>query len=335
MIERRPERVSDFAGNALVPKEPFPLDWGTVPDLVRQSLEPLTGIRPPLSGEQDGLLLSKNKNGKFQIINLVATMGWWSNGNDRILAKPVTISLVPASKRGVVTTVDADVVQALRGAPVEAGREEVYADFDPFKGCWSLFAIGGNFISHKAGSGFIDEIGLVIQRYFLRMSFDSGSVSEGRLTMPSEVSTTAYIRNRIRVLYTPFKAVGVRRLWGLETPIELFLAQELFHRGFSPSFQYIVFQDGNAYPSLYDAYADVEFRFGSNVVTEIDIFFPQERLAVFCDGSHHGRSAQIKKDAQIIKVLADMGIKSVRVPSHLIRTDLKAAGDMVEGVLKV
>ena len=130
-------------------------------------------------------------------------------------------------------------------------------------------------------------------------------------------------------VFAPFEKVSARRLWGLETPIELFLFQELLSRGVRPQCQYLIYPDGNVYQSLYDVYSDIEFRRGQSILCEADMYLPEKRLAIFCDGTHHERRKQRNADARINAELQNLGIQPVRIPGRLINSDLKAAGDIV------
>jgi very-short-patch-repair endonuclease len=63
------------------------------------------------------------------------------------------------------------------------------------------------------------------------------------------------------------------------------------------------------------------------------LFFPDQRVAVFCDGGHHARAKQKAKDAAITEKLTAMGIHSVRIPGDEIRSDLPKAVARVKEVL--
>ncbi|WP_260000514.1 endonuclease domain-containing protein [Leisingera caerulea] len=314
-----------------------------VPEVVRVSLMPVSGIQP-LTGEMfkiaGGVLetapseaefkLFQEAGTQFQMIHLVLSLAWWEDSGGEITAVPFSISAVPSSKRGKVTQNGIEFVAALNGAPVEPSSDTAYVGFDPFQGEHSLFSTGGGVaFDFTAGKSPIDELGIVIERYFLALDYNRDDVAEFDEFLPDDQSKKAYLRNRIKKLYTPFKAVECRRIWGLETPIELFLFQELLSRGLRPQCQCIIYPDGCVYQSLYDVYTDVEFRRGQNILTEADMYLPDKRLAIFCDGAHHERAKQQKKDAKIGKQLANLGIQSVRVPGRLINSDLEAAGDLV------
>ena len=342
MIEHRPKRLEHYRERITVPPKPFRVSWDWVPPLVRASLMPLTGIQPvtgamfsaaggplqavPTEGEVE---LFREKGIQFQMIHLVMSLAWWHDSDGITAAVPYAISALPASKRGEVQTTGIELITSLQGAPIDPSVENVYIAFDPFKGDWSLHSLGGDVIARQAGNGPLDELGLVIERFFLATKYDPDDVLEVDHFAPDEWSKRRFRQNRIKKVYKPFEKVEARRIWGLDTGIELFLFQELLFRGLRPECQYLIYPNGDTYPSLYDVYADVEFRRGANLISEVDFFFPDERLAVFCDGASHARSKQIAKDKQIVERLANVGIRSVRLPSQLIKDDLEDAGDRV------
>lgn len=346
MIDRRPKRLEDYKERLMLPR-PFKLSWEWIPELVRASLMPLLGVQPvtrtmfevaggtlhtaPTDGEVEYF---RRKQTQFQMIQIVLSLAWWDEQDGVVSAVPYAISILPASKRGKVATVGIDYIAALGGAPVDEGTEQVYGGFDPFRGSWSIATIGGDYIAFNKGKMFLDEVGIVIDRYFLALEYDHDEVLEIDQFILDESSKRSYRRNRIKKLFTPFKLVEARRIWGIDTPIELFILQELLYRKFRPACQYLIYPNGGFFPSLYDVYADVEFRRGMNILSEVDFFFPDQRLAVFCDGATHLRAKQIVKDGRIIEQLAGLGIKSVRLSSRLINDDLKTAGDRVVDALR-
>tara|TARA_R100000935_G_C2841553_1_gene171370 strand:+ start:6266 stop:7186 length:921 start_codon:yes stop_codon:yes gene_type:complete len=305
---------------------------------------PLSGVQPVtgsmLAAADQGPLFDEPSEGEiayfrergteFQMVQVVLSLAWLDTHYGGVAAVPFSISILPASRRGEVNTIGIDRIAALRGAPVN--NDDAYLGFNPFQGEWSMFAPTGLAAQFAAGRTPLDEIGLVIQRYFLPTDIDHEDVLDADPFIPT-ASRQAYRKNRMKKVFAPFNTVIARRLWGLETPIELFLFQELLSRGIRPQCQYLIYPDGNAYQSLYDVYSDVEFRRGQNILAEADMFLPEERLAIFCDGAHHERRKQRESDERIVGKLLDIGIRSVRIPGRLINSDLRAAGEMVVSAL--
>ena len=82
---------------------------------------------------------------------------------------------------------------------------------------------------------------------------------------------------------------------------------------------------------MWDVYRDDEFRHGADTLTSADLFFPKERIAVFCDGAkHHIKEKDRRKDELINAGLEEKGIVPIRVTGREIRDYLKSAGDKVE-----
>lgn len=344
VIARRPKRLEDYLGSVTTPSTPFPVSWDWIPERIRISLTTLFGVLPvtrsmldaaggelsilPTQGEIEYF---QRKQTRFQMVNVVISLAWQHEVNGTVSAVPFAVSALPATKRDKVSEVTIDGVVALKGAPV--GNHETYSRFDPFRGEWAFYSPMGLIRGEDERGYWLDEMGIVIERYFLALDFDRDDVLEFDRFLPDERSREAYRKSRIRRLFSPFKDKAARRIWGAETPIELFMLQELLYRGLRPELQYLIYPNGSAYPSMYDVYADVEFRHRAEILTEADFYFAEERLAVFCDGAHHSRRKNVEKDRKIDSRLAEIGIQAVRIPSDVIGTDLKKAGDLVSDAI--
>ncbi|MEM9724179.1 MAG: hypothetical protein AAF909_01790, partial [Pseudomonadota bacterium] len=110
--------------------------------------------------------------------------------------------------------------------------------------------------------------------------------------------------------------------------------QELARRYLFPELQIIITREGNWFPSWCHLWRELDLRHSPEMLTEADLFFPHERVAVFCDGSHHLKKKQREKDERINDALNELSIRSVRVPGRMINRDLNAAADLVTSALK-
>ena len=341
-----PTRLNDYIENILVPPRPFNAAWQAIPEVVRVSTMPLSGIQPLTAemfkvagGElrtkpsEEEIELFREKGTKFQMISLVLTMAFWEEVEDRILGIPCSLHVIPSIKRGKVQYCEIDTVAALADLGERTEMEDVYAGFDPFSGQYSMSILGGDYVAWSRQKHPLTDVGFVLERYFLANEFDREDVAEFDTFIPEE-HKKAYKRNRIKKLYTPFKKWESRHIWGVDSDIERFLFQELLSRGLRPQLQWIIYKSGQFYQSLYDVYKDVEFRHGAEMLTEADLFFPDEKVAIFCDGSkHHKRRKDREKDERINAALLDFGITPVRVSGQEIRSDLIAAGERVQRAL--
>lgn len=342
-----PARQDEYRTHLLVPPRPFAAAWEDIPEIVRVMLMPLSGIQPvtkQMSDAAGGILNTKPSPKEvelfrewgttFQMIKLVMTMAYWEDVGGAIRGVPSSIYAVPAIKRDKVQVFDIDEVESIADVLEGSDVEDVMMGFDPFTGKHSATILGGDYVQWARQKMFLFETGFVLERYFLADSYDSEDVLEIDAAIP-EHSRKGFRRNRRTKLYTPFKKWQSRQIWGLDSDIERFLLQELLWRGLRPELQWIIYRSGQCFPSIYDVYRDVEFRHGTETLTSADLFFPEERVAVFCDGAkHHKRPKDRRKDDKINAALMEMGITPVRVSGHEIREDLKVVGDKVEEVVR-
>ena len=344
MICDRPNHLLGDDKYHTYPPLPYSLDWSFVPELVSASIIDLGGIQPVttcMSNAADGPLcdmpsageieLFSKQGTRFQMISIVASVLPVGQRGESFAVTPFALSLMPASKRGEVVAIPVEAVAALLRGENFSKSERCYFGYDPFGGLWSLYG-PLDFVT-RGQRGFLDELGIVIGIYFLATEYAEDNILTMTVGMPNEKSETKYRRRRAELLFRPFQRVGARRIWGVETPIELFLLQELARQGLYPKIQMLIMEDGSIFPSWYHIWRDLEFRH-SGPMTEADLYFADERVAVFCDGRHHSRLPQRQKDKVIDSRLAAMGIHAVRVPGRLINSDLAAAGQIVRSAVQ-
>ena len=95
----------------------------------------------------------------------------------------------------------------------------------------------------------------------------------------------------------------------------------------------LIMENGGTYPSFYNLWGDLEFRYSHAAVTEADLYFAEKKIAVFCDGVRFHNASKKRKDEAISEKLRSFGITPVRIDGRTIVNDLAAAGDMVEAAL--
>jgi hypothetical protein len=347
MIDNRPKYLLDQDDYKKLPAKPLAVDFGMLPELVRQAFGPLGGIQPvtgemakaangelrdmPSEGE---IKLFKEKGTLFQPIFLVLSVALMKEADGTPVATPYALSLMPTSKRGVLDEKSVDLVAKLDTRKILNEMVPCYARFDPFTGTRGLFGSVRLFIGENPIDCFLDELGIVVGQFFLAKTYDPADVLEVAMGFPSAKAEEKYRKHRASLLYKPFTEIRPRRVWGAQSPIELFLFQELLRRNLSPLLQVLVFDDGSIHPSLYNLWRDIDFSYAPGLVTEPDMYFPDQKLAVFCDSTLHHRGRKAKaKDLVIDEKLAKIDISSVRVPGKLIVEDLKAAADLISNAL--
>lgn len=142
-------------------------------------------------------------------------------------------------------------------------------------------------------------------------------------------------KHRNKRFFRPFKRVEARRVWGAESPIELFMHQGLLRGNLSPQLQTILCDDGSTWGALYHLWRDRHIDALPGQITEADFYFPKQRLAVFCDSAkHHGRGRDRAKDNAINDRLAAAGFKALRLTGPAILRDLGSCVDAVRHALE-
>lgn len=341
MIEGRPAHLLSDPAYSVRPPLPYRIDWAPVPDLIRKSIADLGGIQPITRAMFDAagrelrdqpskaeVALFRDKGTEFQMISIVANL--IDAGSDEGVKKvtPFALTLIPAQKRGEVSLCSIDQVAAVDLSAITQEVAPVYVGYDPFKGDWSIYGAGAPGL--VGGQGHLDEVGLVVDAFYLATDFDPDDVLAPSIGMPTGRASEKYLKRRRELLFRPFQKPEARRIWGAESPIELFLLQELARHGLHPQLQTLIMEDGGVFPSWYHLWQDLGFRHASGLVTEADMFFTEQRVAVFCDGGNFHRGAKAReREERISAKLGELGIKSVRVRGREIVRDLAAAGQKV------
>lgn len=346
MIVNRPTHLVTDAAYKTLPKAPLAVDWSSIPEVLRVAMLDLGGIQPPTKAMVEaagGELQDKPSEGEiklfqergttFQLISVVISLVVSGELDGAPQFRPFSMTLIPASKRGQAETAGIDLVAAL-DVSEWLKTEPTYTGYDPFSGGWSMYGSMPGYLDGER-QGFLDEVGVVIDKFFLATETGDDEILMTDMRMSSEETTAQYAKHRKKLFFTPFKKVEARREWGAETPIELFLIQALAKEKLFPQCPMLIMEDGTAFPSLFHLWRDSRFRKNVEIISEVDLYFPAERVAVFCDGSSHSRRERREKDAGINAKLEAVGIRSVRIPGSEIKFDLaKAVSRVKEALVK-
>lgn len=344
MLKDRPQQLFQISHYQGFPTTPLGVNTDWLPDLLKFNIQfELQGVRPITTAVSDcypgGITINptpeaieyyRAKKTRFQMISVVincATFELMADGSH--LGTPFSISLLPATKRGIV---DERGIEAITMFNLENLPESnvMYAGFDPFDGSWEIIADYGLLVQNR--KAFSDGIGFIVGQYFLAIDADLQE-----LVLPSPFSSNPalfarYHRFRAKKYYTPFTNKLARQVWGCESPIELYLFQAMLQRGLRPVPQVIILRDGSIYPSYHHMYEEnILPPHGNEIASTPDFYFPEERVAVYCDSAIYHRSNKARlKDEQVTDRVSALGIKPVRLWGPDIVKNLDKA---VEAVL--
>jgi hypothetical protein len=344
VIEKRPPQLADMAFYKSLPRMPIQVDFDMFPDLLKFDVYGLCGLLPVTSQiaelfpdrtfgvqpTQEVVDYYCSKNTQFLMVSVVANCCIFKQENGIIRGHPYSVSLFPASVRNKLDYVSPHFAASFDLENMST-RNLLYLDYDPFSGEWGLFG-PYSILAGENGINlcFSDMIGFVLGVYFLADSFQPDDVIMVDLADAPSVIQKKYRTFRIKRYYKSFTNLQPRRIWGLESPIELFLMQAMIDYGLSPVPQHLIYGDGSTYPCFHDMFLDESFRNDKTLITQADFYFPDRRLAVFCDSSKHHRSKKARaKDESITESLKELGFNTLRIPGPVIVDDLSHALQLV------
>lgn len=331
MIENRPKSLEDIPYYKHLPRAPFRYDPSILPSALNFDIYDTCGLLPitkEASGHYGEFLTVQppeevvnyyfEKNINFQMVSIVANFYDLQFKNGVVVGKPYCISLVPATKRGKLDPRSVKFAQSLKLEEMETFGG-IYLGFNPFNGGYGLFGSYSTLMGEKGIDVYTDSVGFVVNAYFLADEYDKDQV-----LLPNMVNAPRFIQNkytqyRINHYFKQFKNTQPRKIWGADSPIELFLIQALAARHLYPQIQTLIFETGDVFPSFYEMIEEQRLTEETTLITEVDLYFPDKKVAIFCDSTRHHRSLKSRqKDERISNVLNEIGIRSIRVKGQNI-----------------
>jgi hypothetical protein len=343
MIENRPAELNSLPYYQFLPSLPTSTELVQLPEALRLDLMQMCGILPitrqvseacpnglhdePRSEEIAYYMKQKIE---FQLIFVVANLFNYRLQDGTLCAYPYSISLIPASKRNKPQIVSAQSALRINLSNVD---ECIYLRFNPFNGTYGLFGSLNIFIDTKVGGikTYTDSIGFVVEKFYLAMQFNKRDVLDQGIPKIENKQVRKWFWNyRIKQYYTPFNKVLPRKIWGLDSPIELFLAQAMAKFGLLPTIQTLVFRDGTIYPNFYEMTTFPGRIREERLLTSADFYFSDKKLAVFCDSEqHHSSAEKVAKDKQISESLKILGITPLRLRGRDIQNSPFSCAEIV------
>ncbi|HIE1342257.1 TPA: hypothetical protein ACXJUU_001699 [Serratia marcescens] len=327
LIKDRPVALDGIPFYKEIPKKPLTFDIGsTVHDFLKIDLDDLDGLQPiearripensPVFGvnPSDELLASYERdNIEFQMVNVIVNIYGIKEVEGVLVGKPYSISLKPMEKRGKATLKSPDYFRNF-DMEILKGIDYVYKGFNPFTLGYEVF---GNYSSLMSGgflTGHTDMLGFVVNTYALANKWDFKDVCLPEVPDCNKFLREKFFKYRTRKYFKHFDNVKPRKIWGCDSPIELFLLHAMNDRGLSPEIQTALFADGSTHPSLHQMISSNAKESEVKQITDADFYFPEKRLAVFCDSNafHRGKKAE-RKDTRIDTELNELNIKTIRI----------------------
>ena len=268
---------------------------------------------------------------EFQAVSIILSFCAFEESEGRALKGiPYSVSLVPMEKNGQIDTWN---INLLRAHDLEKICQEggwVQTEFNPFLGWYDGMFMHYSLFSKMGLKTYIDSIGFQWGMYFLAPVFDKKEVIMPENHTYSKTINAKYRKYKTDLYFKPFTNTKPRRIWGCDSPIELFLLQGLFIRKRSPEIQMCIYKTGEIYPNYYKM-QESEYWIGEDrLITAADFYFQDKKLAIFCDGKEFHDP---EKDRKINSSLDDLGIKVLRFSGKRITEELESVLDEIEACL--
>lgn len=346
MINNRPKILETIPFYNHLPRATFAVDTSGLSPALNFDIYDLCGLCPITLDVSnlcpDGIWIQPSEavinyydsnNIKFQMVLVVANVYDLKFEGDVLTGKPYSISLFPTSENGIVDEVSAKYANQF---PLEniQGMGFAYFNSDPFSGGYDFYTRYGTLIGANGLDIYTDSIGFVINGYFLATTYNKADVLLPNIPSASSYIQDKYTQFRVNHYFKKFTNLAPRKMWGADSPIELFLIQALAAKNIYPQIQTLIFRSGEIFPSFYEMISPKTLSENHEVVTEVDLYFPEKKIAVFCDSNRHHRSLKAKeKDKRISAELEKMGIKSIRIDGQEIVRSLEKSVEKIESIL--
>ena len=353
MIKNRPQYLEDNIENykTFPLGKDFDLDYLSLPSLLNLDFHTLNGILQLTKSRFDFIGLNGEADGKpstiimvnplpeeydyfesigvteFQAVQIVINCFVIKNETEEDLKGiPYSVTLVPTSREKNIDTWN---INLLKKFDLEQLCQEggyVYSDFNPFNGWYDGFVSHYNLFSKIPYDRYTDCLGFVWGTYFLAPGFDKRDVQMIENTAYSAPVNAKFRRYKTDLYFRPFENINPRRVWGCDSPIELFVLQGLYLRGLRPEIQMGIYKTGEVIQN-YHKMQESEIWLGQEkLITAADFYFPENNLAIFCDGKEFH---DIEKDEMINKKLAEFGISVLRFSGKEITEQLPTVLDKI------
>jgi Protein of unknown function (DUF559) len=349
MIENRPKYLEDIPFYKEVPaRHNIDIDFKTLPPLFNLDLHQLNGLLPltksrfdflgkngVVDGQESSVVtvnptdkeieyFKTNNINEFQLINVVFSLFNFKKENDVLTGMPYAVSLVPGSKRDAVDPWHIDLIKQMDIGKTLGGGW-IYTEFNPFSGWYGGFFGQYSVLTGSSGiKNYSDSVGFIWEQYLLAEKFDGKEVLLLEDSTAPKTINSKFRKYRTKLYFDKFENIKPRKIWGCESPIELFLLQGLAKYNKLPNIQTLIFRDGTIFPNYHLMIEDHEWKTQDKLLTNVDFYFPDKKVAIFCDGSaFHDTEEGRKKDEKIDNELKSLGVKPLRFNGKQITETLE------------
>lgn len=356
MITNRPKYLTDNIPyySEFPWGDEFDFDYKSLPEMLNLDFHTLNGILPitksrfnfvdPKSGRKVQLPIEVNPSAEeyayfeslgiteFQAIQIVLQCHSVKLQEDgSYLGIPYSVSLIPVQKNGLIDSWNIELLKTfdLRELCQKGGY--VYSSMNPFNGWYSGFVGDYSTMCTISPTEITDTLGFVWGMYFLASPFDKNDVIMLENSTYSKQINAKYSKYKTNLYFKPFSDVKPRRVWGCDSPIELFILQAMHWNNLFPEVQMNIYKSGEIIPNYHKMQETGIFISEDKLITSADFYFEGIKLAIFCDGKGFH---DIEKDQKIDSKLTELGITSLRFSGKRISEEIEFVVEEIKAKIK-
>lgn len=302
-----------------------PITKSRINYLLSHNVPPIVNINP---SETELEYYKKIGVREFQCIKIILNFYVLNDiDDDTIEGIPYNVSLMPMLKRGKIDTISIENLTALDLQKVNDNSNIVYTDFNPFQKWNQGMGMSYEIFARLGYDNFTDSLGFNWGIFFLSPVFDKREVKLPENKSYSNEINAKFRRYKTNLYFKSFSNAVPRRVFGCVSPIELFLLQGLHIKNLTPNIQTSIYKTGEIISNYFDMQRDEVWLGQERLITEVDLYFPEKKLAIFCDGKEFHDA---EKDRRIVKELEQLGIQSLRFSGKQITENLEAVLNFIE-----
>lgn len=269
---------------------------------------------------------------EFQAISLVVHFYVVEEIKPNVLkGLPYSVSLLPMTKDKQIDTWNIDLLRQfdLEELCQEGGK--VFSGFIPFNQWYKGYGTHYSLFSEITTNEFTDSIGFEWGMYFLCPVYNKNEVMLPENKELSNAMNARYKKYKVNRYFKPFTNTNPRQVWGCNSPIELFLLQGLYIRDVVPEIQMNFYRNGEIFPNYYRMAEQKIFLPEDRLITSADFYYPNQKLAIFCDGKEFH---DIERDRKIDENLKTLGITTLRFSGKRITEEMEIVLDEIQNSLQ-
>lgn len=265
---------------------------------------------------------------EFQAISIVFNFYSLEDREDGSLSGlPYNISLLPMTSRGKIDTWNIELLQQMDVEQLSQEGNLVFTEFNPFQSWKNGMGMDYQIFSRLDYSDYTDTIGFNWGMYFLSPIFNKKETKVLENNASSREINAKYRKFKTNLYYKNFSNPEPRRIFGCDSPIELFLLQGMFLKKLTPIIQMNIFKSGEIFANYFEM-QDNGIWFGQEqLITQADFYFPEKKLAIFCDGKQFH---DVEKDKKINEALNKLDIRVLRFSGKEITENLENVLEIIE-----